>query len=397
MKRVWIVTTLTALVVLLLFSLRFSTLLTVPRTEVMKVGFIYEDDESTPGTYNFALAQERLEKIYGSAISIMTKSNVLGSEMDEPVIELVRRGCNVIFTNCHGEGFMELAAQYPKVEFCQVSASELAGKEYPPNFHTFNGAIYEGRYVSGVAAGLKLREMIDNGVIRPEQALAGFVGPDAVPEVISAYTAFLLGIRSVVPEAVIKVRYTGSWRNFTKEKEIVRELIREGCVVISHYCSTAGPAVACEEMSGDSKVIYIGYHQGLTDIAPTAALISTRVNWTPYITAAVEAIRNNESIEDKCGGTRLQDRDVIGDFSDGWIQILDLNPHLAPYNMQITLDETIKGLTNGSIAVFSGDYTGVNPEDPKDVCDLKVKYQENRDFSAPSFHYVLDDVVEVEQ
>ena len=162
MKRVYITTIVTALLVVAAFSMVYSVWDGSARVDALKVGFIYENDESTPYTYNFMLAQEALEAQLPDRVRIYTHTNVPDDECEEPLHALVKDGCSIIFTNNYSAQIVEAARQYPNVQFCQTSYNAANHGDYPENYHTFNGAIYQARYVSGIAAGLKLRDMIDN-------------------------------------------------------------------------------------------------------------------------------------------------------------------------------------------------------------------------------------------
>ena len=208
MKRVYIVTTLTCVVMLASFIGCLRLLNLSGGKENLKVGFIYDNDESTPYTYNFSLAKDALEKKYGENIEILTCSNVLDDEMEEPLRDLASKGCDIIFFNGYSELVMKLAPEYPKTQFCQTSYMDMNGITVPENYHTFKGEAYQGRYVSGIASGMKIKQMISEGIITEDQALVGFVAAFPTSEVISGYTAFLLGIRSVIPNATMRVCYT---------------------------------------------------------------------------------------------------------------------------------------------------------------------------------------------
>ena len=384
------------LLCLLVCSFVFDIWHASPEKPVLKVGFIYENDESTPYTYNFYLAQSAIEKEYGKQIQVYSRSNVLNDEVEDPVRELVQRGCSILFTNSYSEQFMELAAEFPRVQFCQVSFRTTDPEETPANYHTFNGAAWQGRYVSGVAAGLKLKEAIDAGRISPGEALAGYVAAMPTDEVISGYTAFLLGIRSVVPEAVMRVGYTGVWSSYTLEKQLANRLIGEGCVVIGQHTDTVGPAAACEEYAGMPRPIHIGYHQSMLDVAPTTSLTSTRINWVPYVRGAVGALLSGKAIEQSVDGT-VWGRDMCAGFERGWVEILELNESLAAAGTAEKLSQEIDALIRGKTEVFRGPYTGVNPADPSDTVDLSAGFTENARSSSPTFHYVLRDIITVEE
>ena len=210
------------------------------------------------------------------------------------------------------------------------------------NYHTFNGEIYQARYVSGVAAGMKLKSMADNGVILPEDAKVGYVAANNSAEVISGYTAFILGVRSVMPEAVLRVRYTGTWSNYTLEKKCANELINEGCVLIAQHTNTMAPAIACEEAyQAGRKVFYVGYHQSMVDVAPATTLVSIRTNWVPYILGATEAVLRNQVIEETVPG-HVHGNDISAGFDQDWVELLELNKHAAVEGTEERINQLIE-------------------------------------------------------
>ncbi len=363
---------------------------------VLKVGFVYSEDESTPYTANFAKAQRALEDEYGSRIEILTKSNVLSRDCEQPIRDLIRDGVKIIFINMDTDIPITLAREFTQVQFCQASMPTISIEGTPENYHTFNGEIYQARYVSGIAAGMKLRQLLDSGALLPQDALVGYIGANSTAEVISGYTAFLLGVRSVAPEATMRVRYTGSWSNFAAEKEQTRELIKEGCVIIAQHVNTTAPAVVCEEASSSGLTVYhIGYHQSMMDIAPSSSLTSIRTNWAPYAIQAVRAVMNNQKIEDTVEA-HAHGRDLSAGFEYGWVELLELNKFIAAEGTREKIDNTIANLKKGRIKVFSGNYTGVSPLNPADTIDLSEGYTECQYSSNPSFRYVLTDCITVE-
>ena len=191
MKREKIITVWTCLAVLVLFFCWKNWISPEKEKEVIRVGFVYDNDESTSYTYNFSLACDELIKIYGDQVEILTRSNVLDHVTGEALRELVMKGCSIIFLNGYSPQVMELAAEYPDVQFCQASWKNLGGQTVPPNYHTFKGEAYQARYVSGIAAGMVIRDLIDRHLLAPEEAKAGYVAAFSDPEVISGYTAFL--------------------------------------------------------------------------------------------------------------------------------------------------------------------------------------------------------------
>ncbi len=362
----------------------------------IRVGFVYSEDESTPYSANFVKAQRALEEEYGSRVEVLAKSNVLSKNAEQPIRELIRQDVKVIFINLDTDIPVALAREFPQVQFCQASMPTISIEGTPENYHTFNGEIYQARYVSGIAAGMKLKQMIDNGTLLLQAAWVGYVGANSTAEVISGYTAFLLGVRSIVPEARMKVHYTGSWSNYTAEKEAARKLIKEGCVIIAQHVNTTAPAAACEEAVREGKTVYhIGYHQSMMDTAPSCALVSIRTNWAPYAIQAVRAVMDGRIIE-QVVDAHAHGRDLSAGFDYGWVELLDLNDYIAAEGTREKTESAVESMKKGKIRVFSGEYTGVNPDDPSDTIDLSEEYRENRDSSNPTFRYVLKDCIVVE-
>ena len=332
----------------------------------LKVGFIYDNDESTPYTYNFSLAKDALEKKYGENIEILTCSNVLDEEMEEPLRDLAGQGCDIIFFNGYSELVMKLAPEYPDTEFCQTSYMDMNGVAVPENYHTFKGEAYQGRYVSGIAAGMKIQQLISDGLIGADQAIVGFVAAYPTSEVISGYTAFILGIRSLVPDAVMRVCYTHTWSSYAQEKSAAQQLIDDGCVIVSQHTDTIGPAIACEEASQNEgrQVYFVGYNQSMSEVAPGCSLVTSRICWEPYVLSAVDACLKDRKIEKAVSG-RINGNDVSAGFEKGWVEMVDLNLQVAAPGTQEAMDSAIDKLKHqNGYYVFRGNYTGTSPYDP---------------------------------
>ena len=359
------------------------------------VGFIYDNDARTPYSYDFFLAQRALQEAYPDQVQVVMYDNILDDELADPVEHLALDGCDIIFTNTYGN-VREFARCYPEIQFCQVSNSPYPSDEALPNYHTFKGEAYQARYVSGVVAGLKLQDMIDKGRIQPDEAVVGFVAAFPTSEVISGYSAFILGVRSIVPQATMRVKYTDEWSAYTLEKACAKELIEEGCVIISQHTDTVGPAIACEECY-EHVAFHVGYNIDMTDVAPDTSLTSVRLDWAPYVIGAVDAVMRGKPIEDTVAGRVHAGNDMSAGFEDGWVEITKLNEQLLPEGTQAQVDKTIAAIKDGSLQVFLGNYTGVNPADPNDVIDLRKGFVENESSSIPSFRYILTDVVVEEE
>ena len=397
MKRVIIITTLTCLIILGALIGIFRLLNLSGGKDHLTVGFIYDNDESTPYTYNFSLAKDAVEKKYGDRVDILTCSNVLDEEMEEPLRELADKGCDIIFFNGYSELVRLLAPEYPDIQFCQTSYMDMTGQSVPENFHTFKGEAYQGRFVSGIAAGMKIRQMILDGQITEDQAVVGFVAAFPTPEVISGYTAFLMGVRSVVSQAVMHVCYTQTWSSYALEKSAAQKLIDEGCLIISQHTDTIGPAIACEEASENGQVFFVGNNQSMSEVAPGSSLVTARICWEPYVLGAVDAVMANKTIESVVPG-RIHGTDMSAGFEKGWVEMLDLNLQVAAPGTQLAMDRAIEQFKRGSVDfVFKGNYIGVDPDDPSDTYDLRNGYIENERSSYPLFHYVLEDIITIEE
>lgn len=396
-RRVYGITLITAIVMIVIaFGIHYFTD-GKEKNKAIQVGFVYVGDASDAYTANFLKAQKAIEKQYDGRTEVIAKYNVPEDSVEEALKQLVEEGCELIFTTSYGYGekTKEYAAAYPEIQFCQATCSNANEEPYVSNYHTFMGNIYQGRYISGVVAGMKLKELIDSGRIVPEQAKVGYVGAFPYAEVISGYTAFFLGIRSVVPEATMTVKYTNTWSNYYSEKVCAEELIKEGCVIISQHSDTSGPAVACEETERSQVVYYVSYNQSMADIAPTTYLTGSKINWSPYMLQAVEAVLSDEEIEQDVDGN-VNGNDVGAGFDCDWVQMLEINEFVVAKGTQERVEELISEFKQEKVQVFRGDYIGVNPEDESDTIDLREGYEENENSSAPTFNYILKDVITVE-
>lgn len=398
MTRMRIVTAITALVLIgLCYVLSVTVFADRKKDNAIKVGFVYDGDESAPYTYNFIKAMNKIDEYYPDGrVQIVSRSNIHEDTGEMVMNEMIEDGCDMIITTSYGyqTSAKKLAKEHPEVQFCEATGDN-ANDDPLPNYHTFMGEIHEGRYVTGIVAGLKIKEMIDGGIITPDQAKVGYVGAFPYAEVISGYTAFILGVRSVVPTATMEVRYTNTWTSYSLEKACAEQLIDDGCIIISQHSDTIGPAVACEEaFENGIKVYHVGYNQSMIDVAPTTTLVSSRINWSVYILSAVDAVLNDKSIEKVVPGN-VHGYDMGGGFEDGWVQILDINNLVVAEGTQEKVDEAIERIEKDQVTIFKGDYIGINPSDQNDTIDLKNGYIESEKTSAPSFHYILKDVITV--
>ena len=396
MKRLIAATTATCAVILLLMYAYHYWISPPAAQSTIRVGFVFDGDESISYTYNFSLARDELKQQYGDRVEILTRSNVLEDQTEDSLRELVQSGCGIIFLNGYSPQVIEVAKAYPEVQFCQASYKSFSGQTVPENYHSFKGEAFQARYVTGVAAGMALRQLIDQGELQPDQALVGYVAAFLDPEVISGYTAFLMGVRSVAPEAVMRVRCTETWSSFSREKQAAAKLLEEGCIVISQHTDTIGPALACEEAAKTRTVYHVGYNQSMLSFAPSSALIAGRIDWAPYVTGAVSALEKGQRIEKAVSGTE-HGNDMSAGFDQGWVDVIGLNTMLAAPGTQEKLNEVIAQFRRGrKNFAFAADVTAVSAEDPSVTISLKDGYTENAASSYPSFYYLLPDLITIE-
>ena len=308
-----------------------------------KIGMICLHDENSTYDNNFIQALRQVQKDLGLSddqVVIVTNIGEDSSCYDAAVDLAKNKGCKVIFADSFGhESFMKQAAQeYPEVQFCHATGTsgKIANIE---NFHNAFASIYEGRYLAGIAAGLKLNEMIAAGKITAEQAVIGYVGAFTYAEVISGMTSFYLGARSVCPSATMKVRYTGSWYDQAKEQEAATALIeKDKCVLISQHADSLGAPTACE-LAGVPNVSYNGstYSAG-----ETTFIVSSAINWAPYFQYIIETVVKGEAIAP----------DWCGTIATNSVVLSGVNLDVAAEGTVEKLNEVIKALEAGTLHVF---------------------------------------------
>ena len=316
-----------------------------------KIGIILLHDEASTYDLSFIEAMNTIKEALGLRDDqVVFKRDVSeSSECTEAAERLVDEGCNVIFANSYGhEMFMMMAAEmFPEVEFCHATGI-MAHTSGLANFHNAYAHIYEGRYLSGVAAGMKLNEMISEGKITAAEAKIGFVGAYTYAEIISAYTAFYLGAKSVCPSVTMDVQFTGSWYDEALERDAAYALIDNGCVIISQYSDSPGAPYACEKRG----VPNVSYNAKSTTDFPGTFMVSTSIDWAPYFYYIIKQFNTgNEIATDWCGG-----------ISSGAVVLSGINEDIAADGTFDKIKEIAAKLTSGEIAVFDVDTFTVNNE-----------------------------------
>ena len=304
----------------------------------IKVGFIFLHDENSTYDLNFMNAAEAACKNLG--VEYVFKKNIPEDQKCyDAAAELAEEGCNIIFADSFGHEsyIIEAAKEFPDVQFCH-STGTLAHTENLSNYHNAFASIYEGRYLAGIAAGLKLNEMIANGDFTADEAKMGYVGAFTYAEVISGYTSFFLGARSVCPSVTMDVTFTGSWYDETAEKEAANTLIKNGCKLISQHADSMGAPTACET----EGVPNVSYNGSTVSACPNTFIVSSRIDWTPYYEYAIKAVMNGETI----------DTDWTGTLKTGSVVLTDVNEKAAAAGTADAIAEAKAKLEDGSLKVF---------------------------------------------
>ena len=256
------------------------------------------------------------------------------ADTKEAIQTLIDEGCNLIYTNSFGfmEGTDQMAKEHPNVKFAHCS-----GYMREDNMSTYFGKVYQARYLAGIVAGMKLNEMIDNGDITADQAKMGYVGAFTYAEVISGYTSFYLGARSVCPSVTMEVTFTGSWYDETAEKEGANKLIEDGCVLISQHADSMGAPTACET----AGVPNVSYNGSTASACPNTFLVSSKINWEPYFEYAINCVAAGNAI----------DTDWAGSLDTGSVELTELGSSVAA-GTQEAIDAAKADLIAGKVHVF---------------------------------------------
>ena len=362
----------------------------------VKLGFIFLHDENSTYDLNFMNgAKEAIAALGLTEDQYLFRTNIPeGQECYDAACELADAGCNIIFADSFGhEDYMiQAAKEFPDVQFCHSTGTK-AHTEGLSNYHNTFAAIYEGRYLAGVVAGLKLNEMIENGEFTADQAKMGYVGAFTYAEVVSGYTSFYLGAKSVCPSVTMDVTFTGSWYDETAEKEGANKLIQNGCKLISQHADSMGAPTACET----AGVPDVSYNGSTIAACPNTYLVSSRINWAPYYEFVVNCVKNGEAIP----------ADWTGTIDTGSVVLTDINEAACAAGTADKLAEVKAAIEDGSVKVFDTTTFTVDGKtvdtfmadvdtDPDYTADTEViedgAFMESTKRSAPYFTLQIDGI-----
>ena len=362
----------------------------------VKLGFIFLHDENSTYDLNFMnAAKEACAALGLTEDQYVFRTNIPeGQECYDAACELADAGCNIIFADSFGhEDYMIQAAQeFPDVQFCHATGTK-AHTQGLSNYHNAFAAIYEGRYLAGVAAGLKLNEMIEAGEFTAEEAKMGYVGAFTYAEVVSGYTSFYLGAKSVCPSVTMEVTFTGSWYDETAEKEGANKLIANGCKLISQHADSRGAPTACET----AGVPNVSYNGSTVAACPNTFIVSSRINWAPYYEYVVNCVKNGETIA----------ADWTGTIATGSVVLTDVNEQAAAAGTADKIAEVKADIESGKLHVFDvstftvdgkavDSYLADVDTDPAYTPDTEVVengyFNESAKRSAPYFDLKIDGI-----
>lgn len=338
--------------------------------ENIKVGFVHITDPSDQGyTYNHNRGTEKMAEELGlREDQIINKFNMAEtSESENAMRELVEQGCHIVFATSFGhEQFMlKVAEEHPEVQFCHATGYQ-AGMSGLPNMHNYFGAIYQARYLSGVAAGLKT-----------ETNKLGYVAAQPFAECISGLSGFYLGALSVNPDVTMEVKYTYSWHDPVKEGQMAQALIDSGCDVIGQHADST----ACATTAEQNGVFHVGYNADMREAAPNASLTSAVWDWSIYLKFAIEKLVAGEEIP----------VDWSQGLSEGAVDISPLNEEIVAEGTAEAIEEARDRIVNGDWDVFTGPLYNNEGEIVVEEGDTFIEPA-----SAPSWEHILEGITVTE-
>ena len=346
-----------------------------------KIGFICLHDESSTYDLNFINAVLRYQEALGLENSqVIIKRNIEETEKCyEAAKDLVSQGCDIIFANSFGHEpyIAQAAAEFTDVQFCHATGVTAATAGLA-NFHNAFASIFQGRYLAGIAAGLKLNEMIAAGEITADQAKMGYIGAYTYAEVISGYTSFYLGAKSVCPTVTMDVQFTGSWYDVTAEKNAAEALIARDCVLISQHADSMGAPGACEA----AGVPNVSYNGSTYDACPETFIVSSAINWAPYYVYITECVATGKAIDTNwCGG-----------IEEGSVVLTGINLGVAAEGTVDKINAAIADLKAGTVKVFAADTFTVGGAAVTHDLISDGYFHESEAISAPSFDLRIDGI-----
>ena len=321
-----------------------NTLIFGPEDADITFGLICLHDENSTYDKNFIDAARVVAE--NQQVRVIVKTNVPeDATCYEAAADLADQGCDIVFADSfgHEDHVIRAAKEFPNVQFAHATGTK-AHTENVANYHNAFASIYEGRYLAGIVAGYKLAEMYGNGdgsAVSAENAKIGYVGAYTYAEVVSGYTSFFLGVRSIVPNATMTVRYTNSWYDAEAEENTARKLITDdGCKLISQHADSMGAPDACKDL----RIPNVTYNISTKASCGDSYLVGSKINWAVYYTYLINCVRNNTEIA----------ADWTGDIEDDSVQLLEYGNTVSEA-AKAAVEEAKAALKAGTLKVFDVD------------------------------------------
>lgn len=388
------------LVVALVGLLAISVMGCTPKDE-FKIGLICLHDENSTYDKNFIDALKATQAKYG-----LTDEQVLivtgvpeGDACYQEAAKLAEAGCNIVMADSfgHEEYLIKAAKEYPNVQFCHATGTR-AHTENLPNYANAFASIYEGRYLAGIAAGMKLNEMIAAEEFTAAQAKMGYIGAYTYAEVISGYTSFYLGAKSVCPTVTMDVTFTGSWYDQTMESQSANSLIAGGCKLISQHADSMGAPNACET----AGVPNVSYNGSTNSACPNTFIVSSRIDWSPYFSYIIDQVKAGEPVA----------KDWVGTLDNGGVKLTEFGATATAAGTAEAISTEKAKLIAGSLNVYDIDTFTVGGNklttylaDVDDAGDFVHEreviidgyFQESVFRSAPYFDLTIDGITKLNE
>ncbi len=241
-------------------------------TAPLKAGFVYVAPLTDAGwVRQHDEGRKAVEVALGDKVKTTFVENVAeGPDAERVIRDLAQQGHQIIFTPSFGymEPTLKVAAEFPNVKFESVTGYKTA-----PNVAVSNARYYEGRYLAGVAAGRLASQ-------------AGYVAGFPIPEVLQGINAFTLGMRSVNPQATLRVVFLGEWFNPPRERDAAMSLMNQGAEVLAFHTGSTAVMVAAQERGK----LAVAYHSDMRKVAPDAQVAAVTHQWGDYYTRRVKAV-----------------------------------------------------------------------------------------------------------
>ena len=387
---------------------------------VVKVGMVSIGDENEGYSKAHMDGVEAAAAKYNAVVTYKKNAGDGDQTTADKIEELIEDGNTILITNSYGHQSYtaQVAADYPELTFVAMTGDNCASSGLDNLSNAFN-RIFEARYVAGVVAGLKLQELIDNdkieagSIVTAEEAAKyqaanpgsptqegnikiGYVSAFPYAECISGFSSFYLGVRSVVENVTMLVRYTGSWGDYDLENKAATALISDGAVIISQHADTTGTPKAVEAAHQDGKEVYVvGYNISMLEAAPESALTSATNNWD---------VAYSYIIENAIAGNKL--RDYSAGYSEGAVQITELGKNCAAGTAE-KVKEVEDAIKAGTLHVFDVSTFTVGGAEPTDENSIDAffgttekaiydgYFHESELRSAPYFAASIDGIVDI--